>query len=130
MSTEAVANLREEYSNSSNFSDGEIFRHIRLYHRLDNSIAERKWWARLTKDKAKDLKRILNIKALREGFDDLLDITGLWDAFHIGTMRRYLVLKCHEVVIATLKRPTHADDTQELAIYLRRIRHVWSRTTS
>jgi len=89
--------LREEYSNAANFSDGEIFRHIRLYNRDGDILQERKWWARLTKDKSRDLKRILDVQILREAFDRLLEVTGLWPAFHIGTMRRYLLLRCHEV---------------------------------
>lgn len=124
MSPDLVANLREEYANSANFSDGEIFRHIRMYHKGEQEREEKKWWARLTKDKAKDLKRILAVKELREGFDNLLDISGLWDAFHIGTMRRYLVLKCHEVIRPALRRLAYADNKQELATYLRHIRYV------
>lgn len=89
--------LREEYSNSANFCDGEIFRHIRCYHKQKDTLSEKKWWARLTKDKSKDLKRVLEIEGLRQAFDDLLHVPGLWPEFHIGSMRRYLVLKCHEV---------------------------------
>ena len=97
MSLEVVTNLRDDYSNSANFSDGEIFRYIRWYSQRGEDLRERAWWARLSKDKYKDMKRILAIQELREGFDSLLEIIGLWDGFHIGTMRRYLVLKCHEV---------------------------------
>jgi len=97
MDEELRSRLREEYSNSANFSDGEIFRFIRLYHKQGRELEEKKWWARLTRDKSKDLKRILDVKELREGFDNLLEITGLWEVFHIGTMRRYLVLRSHQV---------------------------------
>ena len=90
--------LKEEYSNSANFSDGEIFRHIHVNQKVRSIFGERKWWARLSKDKAKDLKRLLEIEKLREAFDDLLNIPGLWATFHIGSMRRYLSLKCHEVI--------------------------------
>lgn len=97
MSPIVVNHLREEYSNSINFCDGEIFRHIRLCRKENDTFNENKWWARLSKYKSKDLKRVLDIKELRQAFDDLLIVSGLWPAFHIGTMRRYLVLKCYKV---------------------------------
>lgn len=130
MSSVLVMSLREEYSNSKVHSDREIFRHIRLYHQQEKIFQEMKWWACLTKDKAKDVKRILAVKELREGFDDLLDITGLWDGFCIGTMRRYLTLKCYDVARDFLETLFRADRKQELSAYLRRIRHVWSKITN
>ena len=99
MNHELRNELREEYSNAANFSDGEIFRHIRFYQKINAALEEQKWWARLTRDKSKDLRRILNVRNLRDAFDSLLNITGLWSAFHIGTMRRYLIMKCHEARI-------------------------------
>ncbi|KAF7894690.1 uncharacterized protein EAF01_010140 [Botrytis porri] len=102
--------FQEGYSNSTYFCDGEILRHIRLYQDTQDIINENKWWARLSQDKKKDLKRIINITAFRDIFDDLMNITGLWPAFHIGTFRRYLIINCHE----------------ELLNYLQRIYKVWS----
>ncbi len=130
MSSVLIGSLREEYSNPRATSDGEVFRHIRLYHRQEKICQELKWWACLTQEKAKDLKGILAVKELRERFDDLLDITGLWDEFRIGPMRRYLTLKCHEVATDFPKRFLRADRRQELSTYLRRVRHVWSKITS
>lgn len=89
--------LQEGYANSTYFCDGEILRHIRLYQDADDILNENKWWARLSQDKKKDLKRVLNITEFRKIFDELMDITGLWPSFHIGTFRRYLVMNCHEV---------------------------------
>ena len=65
-------------------------------------VKEKKWWARLTKDKTKNLKKILDVPSLRNAFDNLLDVTDLWSAFRIGIMRRYLVLRCHEVGLSSL----------------------------
>ena len=45
-------------------------------------------------------------------------------------MRRYLNLKCHEVVTDSLQWVFCADRRQELSTYLRRILHVWSKITS
>lgn len=99
MDVQLRTKIHEEYATSANFSDGEIFRHIRFYHKANLECEEKRWWARLTRDKSKDLKRILEIQGSREGFDSLLNIPGLWDVFHIGTMRRYLLLRCHQVFV-------------------------------
>jgi len=64
---------------------------------LGDEFGRRKWQARLTRDKAKHLRGILRVKELRQAFDDLLGITGLWLLFQTGPTRRYLNLKCHEV---------------------------------
>ena len=72
------------------------------------------------------MKRILAIPELCEGFDSLLELIGLWDGVHIGTMRRYLVLKCHEVNSAMLGWRTMLIQLQELATYLHHIRYVWT----
>ena len=126
MSLEVITNLRDDYTNSANFSDGEIFRYIRWYNQKGEDLREKAWWARLSKDKYKDMKRILAIQELREGFDSLLELIGLWDGFHIGTMRRYLVLKCHEVTSTMLEWRAMLIYLQELATYLHHIRHVWT----
>ena len=126
MSLEVITNLRDDYTNSANFSDGEIFRYIRWYSQKGDDLRERAWWARLSKDKYKDMKRILAIQELREGFDSLLELIGLWNGFHIGTMRRYLVLKCHEVNSTMLEWRAMLMHLQELATYLHHIRRVWT----
>jgi len=119
-------NLREEYSNAANFSDGEIFRHIRHYQKSGGILQERKWWARLTRDKSKDLKRILDVHSLRDAFDQLLEVTGLWPAFHIGTMRRYLLLRCHEVSWICDVHILPLTRSKELTNYLHLVHKVWS----
>ena len=57
--------------------------------------------------------------------DSLLGLTGLWPAFHIGTMRRYLILRCHEVVTNALYRGIAANKAKELTEYLCHIRRTW-----
>jgi len=51
--------LSKEYLNSTNFSDGEIYRKIRQYSFESNGFAEKKWWACLTKKKRDFLKHFL-----------------------------------------------------------------------
>ena len=98
MSSVLTHKLREEYSDPEFHSDGEVFRQIRFCQQQGKIFQEMKWWACLTTEKVKDLKRILAAEELREDFDKLLDIKGLWDGFRIGAMRRCLGLKCHEVI--------------------------------
>ncbi len=110
MSSVLITSLRQEYSDPKVHSDGDIFRQIRFCHQQGKIFQEMKWWACLTTEKTKDLKKILAVKELREDLDDLLDVRGLWDGFRIGAMRRYLTLKCHEVVTDFQERLIRADN--------------------
>ena len=109
MSSVLIGSLREEYSNPKVYSDGDIFRQIRLCHQQGKIFQEMKWWACLTTEQIKDLKKILAVEELRKDFDNLLDVKGLWDGFRIGAMRRYLTLNCHEVVTDFQERFVRAD---------------------
>jgi hypothetical protein len=97
LSIELETHLQEGYSNSTGFCDGEILCHIFLYQERGDELNEMKWWARLSRDKKKDLKHILKIPGFSDAFNNLTVIPGLWSPFHIGTFRRYSTLKCHEV---------------------------------
>jgi hypothetical protein len=92
--------LLEEYSNSVNFSDGEIYLKIQEYkhdpgRHLGMIFAEKCLWARLSKDKRKDLKRILKYKAFSAAFDVLRVFLGLWVGFRIDY--NFMPMKCDEV---------------------------------
>jgi hypothetical protein len=88
--------LIEQYSNSANFSDGEIYLKIRHYQSELNFFAEMRWWSYLLKGKKKDLKQFLD-SALAAGFEDLRKIPGVWGGFKIGTLPKAIALKCVEV---------------------------------
>ena len=98
MSSVLTQKLREEYSDLECHSDSEIFRQIRFCQQQGKIFQEMKWWACLTIEKVKDIKKIFATKELREDFDKLLPLKGLWDGFRAGAIRRYLGLKCHEVI--------------------------------
>ncbi len=92
--------LCKEYSDSVNFSDGEIFRSIRQYQidpekELGTVYAEKCMWARLSVDKRKDLKRILKHEGFTKAFDALRRIPGLWTGFRIE--HKFMSMKCDEV---------------------------------
>ncbi|KAF4451416.1 hypothetical protein F53441_5584 [Fusarium austroafricanum] len=80
-SEDLKTSLSEEYSNSVNFSDGEIFLKLRHYHDNANKktgtvFAEKRMWGRLT------------------GLDALRTIPGLFTGFRIE--HRFMAMKCHE----------------------------------
>lgn len=58
---------------------------------------ERKWWARLTETKRKDLRQLLKDERYAVAFDALLDWPGLWTTIKLGSLHRLLCLKCDEV---------------------------------
>ncbi|KAI9736725.1 MAG: hypothetical protein M1834_000929 [Cirrosporium novae-zelandiae] len=96
---QTVRDIAEEYANSKNFCDGDIFRNIRHHQRNDNTAQATKWLARLSEGKRQDLKRLRkadDLTELRLAFDKLLPFTGLWPALQIGTFHRLLALKCPE----------------------------------
>lgn len=89
--------LREGYSYSINYTDGEIFRQIRLSQFQNDIIGEARWLARLSRTKARDLKALLKRKRLIEALDSILALRGLWSAFKLGSMDVFSTLKCDEV---------------------------------
>lgn len=78
-------------------SDGEIFRKLLLSKRENDRAAEKKWWARLTETKRKNLQQLLRDTVLAAAFYGLLDWPGLWTPIQLGTLHRLLTLKCSEV---------------------------------
>lgn len=108
--------IREEYSNALNFSDGDIFRHLR-HCSMNNELSGKvKWLSRLSESKRRDLKQLEKfaeedeeMRRFSESLDDLIPYTGLWAAMKIGTLHRLLPLRCPE----------------ELAHYLRKIKATW-----
>ncbi|KAI9772442.1 MAG: hypothetical protein M1840_000645 [Geoglossum simile] len=108
--------LSEEYSNSVDFSDSEIYQKIRQYRSYTNKsteimFAEKRWWARLHgKNKRKDLKQLLKHERLTAAFDALLVIPGIWGGLRIGVLHKLIAMKCDE----------------ELLRYLEHILEVWS----
>ncbi|KAH8650305.1 hypothetical protein BGZ60DRAFT_347266, partial [Tricladium varicosporioides] len=95
--------LAEEYANSTNFSDGEIYRKIHQYSLEQDKFAEKKWWVRLTKKKSEFLMRFLKHKRFPAAFNALIDIAGIWDGLNIGVLDKMMALKCDEEIIHYLE---------------------------
>ena len=92
--------IREEYSNSRYFCDGDIFCQLRHNQITLNDFEEGRWLARLSESKRKDLNQLqkrLELKRLNLILDKLLPFRGLWPPLQIGTFHRLLTLKCPEV---------------------------------
>lgn len=87
----------EECSNEQSHFDGEIFRKIRQYHKDGDKHSEARWWARLSKDKRKDLAQLLKDERFERMFDTMLQWPGLFQPIKLGALRRSVRLKCDEV---------------------------------
>ncbi|KAB8069697.1 hypothetical protein BDV29DRAFT_198506 [Aspergillus leporis] len=99
ISTDALAQLREESTNAQSFKDGEIYRILRQYQLLHNTAQVQKWWARFkSEERRKDIRRLQRNKLLCEGFDKLLPYIGLWDPLRTSQVERILWLRCHESI--------------------------------
>jgi hypothetical protein len=99
MSPEAKAALSEEYSNSFNFADGEIYGKIRDYQHRNKPFAARRWRAYLSKGKQKALGQLLIRERYKEAFDTLLVVRGLWagPGFSLGNMQEVLAMRFDDV---------------------------------
>jgi hypothetical protein len=79
---------------------------IRHYQNSGPLFAERRWWARLSSSKQKDLDQFLQQKnrAYRVALEKLDVIPGLWGrrAVRISMLREVVASKCEEV--STLPR--------------------------
>ena len=106
LSKEVQKALREDYANSKNFYDGDIYRHLRKSHVHGDLLSKRKWLSRLSTTKQRDVKdfekratRSYLIRCFSDALDALIPYMGLWPAFQIGTFHRILPLRCHEVFV-------------------------------
>lgn len=108
--------IREEYLNALNFSNGDIFRHLRYCSLRNEPFGRVKWFSRLSKSKRRDLKQLkrfaekdIKMERFKNSLNDLIPYTGLWPALKLGTFHRLLPLRCPE----------------ELTHYLRKIKETW-----
>ena len=91
--------LEEASSNEGRPSDGQIYRNIRRYSLEGDLEAEGQWWAHLSKNKRRDLKRLLRHERYTEALDPLLKFGGLWDGDGVkgGMWKKVMDLRCEEV---------------------------------
>jgi hypothetical protein len=94
--------LQESFAHEQCYSDGTIFRNIRMYHAAKDTEGENRWWARLTESKRKDLRHLLKDSLLTNAFDKLIGFAGLWPPVQLGTLHRLHGLKCTEVGLSLL----------------------------
>ncbi|KAJ6116586.1 hypothetical protein N7512_006311 [Penicillium capsulatum] len=90
--------IQEEYSHQLKFTDGEIYRNIRLHASRQDTRRVKKWEARLSSSK-RDVLSSLDKRPnrpIRDGFNKSLPFSGLWDALKIGSLKRILSLRCPE----------------------------------
>ncbi|OCK94682.1 uncharacterized protein K441DRAFT_559443, partial [Cenococcum geophilum 1.58] len=99
--------LSDEYLNSVNFSDGEIYLKIRYYTMLmlttrsaGTSFALKCMWNRLSKDKRSDLKQLLKHAPIAAKLDALAVFPGLWCGFQIC---HKWINKCDELILCYLQ---------------------------
>ncbi|KAJ5117538.1 hypothetical protein N7448_011170 [Penicillium atrosanguineum] len=95
--------LIDEYANEKVPSDGEIYRKLRQYENEHNAPFQKRWWARLSDNKAKRLRQLLKTVDIRTAFDALLPIPGLWDGMSIGSLNHVMALRCDEEIIHYLQ---------------------------
>lgn len=99
--------LRSDHPNARDFSDGDIFRHLRYFEHKGDIAQLSRWQARLSASKLRDVKTLSSrYPAVMDGFDKLLPFVGLWAPLQLGTFHRILSLNCEEVLPAFMDTHT------------------------
>jgi hypothetical protein len=94
--------IREFDPGSAKYFDGDIYRHYRIAALRGETDRAKEWLARLrSKEKRKNVSRFerLNMRDVRNGFDDLIPFTGIWIPFDLSHLRRIMDLHCPEVAV-------------------------------
>ncbi|EED20933.1 conserved hypothetical protein [Talaromyces stipitatus ATCC 10500] len=99
ISLELRSALIDEYSNERQPSDGEIYRKIRQYQQEHNAPFQKRWWARLTEEKARRLRQLSDNAELCSSFDAILGIPGLWSGMSLGNLGKLMALNCDEEIV-------------------------------
>nr|KMM64374.1 hypothetical protein CPAG_00726 [Coccidioides posadasii RMSCC 3488] len=105
--------LLEEYANQRNPTNGEIYRKIRQYEEEQNEPFQQRWLARLLRCNRERLEQLDNRRnrRLRQGFNALLAISGLWG---------------REMRISMIHRLVAIDCVEEILNYLESVKEFWS----
>lgn len=126
--------LIDEYANEKAPSDGEVYRKLRQYQNEHNAQFQKRWWARLSENKAKRLRQLMSPDNVDicAAFDALLPIPGLWDGMSFGSLNRVLALKCDEVSHYRYPQIWHLPwlMAQEIIHYLQHVKVFWSSLVS
>ena len=77
--------------------DGEFYLNLRKFQQENNVELESLWLSHLSKHKRKYFKKLVESKHLRDGFDRLLAIPGLWNDMRLSTLHKLLSGRCDEV---------------------------------
>ena len=86
-----------EYSDGDNLSDGEIYRNVRHCERERDLYSKGQWMTRLSRQGKKSLELLDKYEGLKDAFDNLLDIPGLWEDMRLSTLYKLTSMKCNDV---------------------------------
>ena len=91
--------MQEEYANSLEFSDGDIFRYLVKAERSGDECAMKRWSARLNKWNKKNFDRLVVYDGGRffSALERLLPFAVFWSAFDFGALDRIFSMHCYEV---------------------------------
>lgn len=96
----------QNFAHQTKYSDGEIYRHMRLHQRANRARSElqaREWKLQLTPCKQKIVDLLLKRPAIVEALDTLLPFVGVWAGLQIGNIHKHLALHCDEQVVNVLR---------------------------
>lgn len=100
MGMDLKTSLIEEYANENTPTDGQIYWRIRQCEAEEDESSRQRWFVRLSKNKQMRLDQLDNSRnrRLRQGFNRLLHIRGLWlNGLRISMLHRIIAAAAIEV---------------------------------
>ncbi|KAJ5249293.1 hypothetical protein N7468_000744 [Penicillium chermesinum] len=99
LSHDSRIGLKEGFPNSLEYTDGEIYRNIRLNQLQNNKLQEQKWWSRLRSDgRRTNFRRLQKHKDFLRGFDLLLPFVGFWRPLRSSHIERMLAFRYPQMI--------------------------------
>ena len=95
----------EEYANEKPPTAGEIYCKIYKYRQERDVYSEGRWRCRLSQHETRCLDELSRHPDLKAGFDDLLDLPGLWGGMRISTLNKLIGMGCNEVSLPSTGIP-------------------------
>lgn len=120
----ACVEVSEEFKNEQSYTDGDIFRNMRLCRKSGDRAREKKWRARLSESKRDDLEQLLRDERVRNVVDEMLQWPGLWSV-KLGSLHHVLPMKYDQASMAGRSSRRAADSAAgDAAFFSSHSRHV------
>lgn len=96
--------FRNEFNNSKNYFDDDVYRNLRLYHQFDDVFDRKKWLSKFSDMKRRDvfqlkkkIEKCIRIKNFQQKLNNFIVYRKFWFVLQFEIFHRLLSLKCFEI---------------------------------